>query len=145
MQGQNLNALVWLIPIFIGFLFVWLALVIGIYVYTALALMAIAKKTKTEPAYLAWIPFANIYLASKIAGMPWWPMLLLIGFVIPILNIFFCIAFMVFVYIWYWKIFEKVGKPGWWILLSLIPFAGPIIFLVFMGIAAWSKGQGSSI
>ncbi len=141
MDSGDLNTLAWLIPVFIGLFIVWLTLCIGIYVYSALALMAIAKKTNTEPAYLAWIPVANMYLLSKIAGMPWWPMLLMIGFVIPILNIFFGIAFMVFVFIWYWKIFERLDRPGWWVLLNLIPLAGAVIFLVLLGVAAWSKAK----
>jgi hypothetical protein len=118
-------------------------LFLAIYVYMALAMMAIAKKTNNEPAWLAWIPVANLYLMSKIAKMHWWPMLLLIAFPIPFLNVFAMLAFAVFMFIWMWKIFEAVGRPGWWALLGLIPFAGGIIVLVLLGVAAWGKPAGA--
>lgn len=120
-----------------GLFAVVLVICAAMYVYCALALSAIAKKTNTEPAWLAWIPVANIYLLTKIAKMPWWPMLLMIGFVIPFVNILAAIAIGVFSIIWYWKMYERVGRPGWWAIFIIIPFFGAIVHYVLLGIAAW--------
>ena len=61
-----------LIYILFGLLLVvTLFLTILFYVYSALALMALAKKTGALKAWLAWIPLANIYLTAKIAGLSW--------------------------------------------------------------------------
>lgn len=144
--------------LFIIVLFVIIILIIALYVYSSWALMSIAKRAKVEPSWLAWIPFANLYLLSKIARMHWWPILLIIPYFIgifigmlllrtmPVIGILFyvigiscMIAFAVFCYIWWWKTLEAIGRPGWWILLNLIPLAGAIVFLVLLGIAAWGK------
>ena len=63
--------LIGVILIIVMFLFM-----IAVYVYTSWALMRIAKRAKTEPAWLAWIPIANNYLLAKIAKMHWWPLIL---------------------------------------------------------------------
>jgi hypothetical protein len=124
-----------------GLIMVAIALIIcaAVYVYSSLATMYLAKKIGTKNPWLAWIPVANLYLISQMAGMPWWPILFLIGCFIPGIGALFAIALLVFFYIWFWKIFEKVGKPGWWILLLLIPAVGQIIYLVLLGVAAWGK------
>jgi hypothetical protein len=100
--------------------------------------MRIAKKIGTKHSWLAWIPIANFFLYSRMAGMHWWPVFLLAGMFIPNLEIPALIAFTVFLYIWFWRIFNRIGRPGWWILLSLIPIAGWLIFLILLGVAAWS-------
>lgn len=87
------------------------------YVWIALCLYIIAKKTNTENPWLAWIPVANIVLACQIAGKPWWWVFL---FLIPIANIVFGILVM-------WKICEVRNKPGWLALLMLVPVANLII------------------
>ncbi len=114
---------------------------IAIYVYLSLATMRLAKKTQTKYGWLAWIPLANFYLYSQMAGMHWWPIFLLAGMFIPYIGFLSLIAFTVFNFIWFWKIFEKVGKPGWWILFSLIPSAGWLITLILLGVAAWSAEE----
>lgn len=108
---------------------------VAVYIYWSLALMRIAKKIGTEPAWLAWIPIANLYLMSQMAGMHWWPVLLVVGGFIPIIGVLAAPALMVFTIVWLWKIFEKVGKPNWWAVLCLIP----IVNLVLIGIAAWGE------
>lgn len=108
---------------------------VAVYIYMALAFMKIAKKTKTEPAWLAWIPIANLYLMSQMAEMHWWPVLLVIAGFIPVIGPLASLVLMVFGFIWLWKIFERVGKPGWWAILCLIP----IVNLVLIGIAAWGE------
>lgn len=58
-----------------------LAFIIPIVIYLFLTLMVflIAKKTNTSPAWLAFIPIANLYLLVKIAGKPgWWFWVILI-------------------------------------------------------------------
>ncbi len=120
----------------IAFLIFFIILAIALYIYTSLAFMAIARKTRTEPAGMAWIPAVGpAIIASKAAKMHWWPILLMIGFFIPLLNFIFIIAFMVFFTIWQWKMFEALNKPGWWAILCLL---SPLNF-IFWGIAAWSK------
>jgi len=110
-------------------LFIFLAL----YVYFALALMAIAKKTKTENAWLAWIPIANIFLMVIIAEKEWWYALIIL--LLPLIPVLGGLASMgVAIYIW-WLISEKLGKPGWWSILLLIP----IVNLVIVGMLAWGE------
>ncbi|HRZ85152.1 MAG TPA: hypothetical protein P5277_00045 [Candidatus Paceibacterota bacterium] len=155
------------ISTFVLMLFIlFFILFIAIYVYSSLALMKIAQKTKTKNAWLAWIPIGNNYLTSKIAKMHWWPLLSgILGFIVFILGFFtlinsfdklntllvilscllifigicLIIIFIVFSYIWMWKMFEAVKRPGWWVLLSLVPYVGGILMLIFLGIAAWGK------
>lgn len=125
-----------LMALMAAFLFIAVILWVGIYVYTSLVFMAIAKKTKTTPAGIAWIPgIGPAILTSKIAKMHWWPILLLIGVFIPYIGIIAELAFAVFFVIWLWKTFEAVDRPGWWAILCLLP----IVNLVLLGIAAWSK------
>jgi len=97
---------------------------IGVYVWVALCLYIIAKKTNAENAWLAWIPVGNVILACQIAGKPWWWVFL---FLIPIANIVFAIIVM-------WKICETRNKPGWLSLLMFVPIAN----LVIPGILAFT-------
>ena len=121
-----------LTQLIVGFLFVFVVIMVILYVYFSLALMAIAKKTKAENAWLAWIPVANIYLMTQMAGLPgWYTFSILLG-IIPFVG---GLAFLaVLVYIW-WKIAEKLNKPGWWGILMAIPFVN----LVIVGIMAWGN------
>lgn len=117
----------------IAFIGSYLIFVIALYVYWALALMKIAKKTNTDKPWLAWIPIANLYLMTQIAGVPWWTMLLVIFLpIIPILGYLAAISITVW---WFWKIAEVRGKPGWWGILMIIP----IVNLIILGILAWGK------
>jgi hypothetical protein len=106
------------------------------YIFLSFAFMAIGKKAK-DPMYgLAWIPgIGPLIIAYRTSGMHWWPWLLLIGMMIPIIGFLASIAFMVFSILWLWKTFEKIGQPGWWAILTLIP----IVNLIIIGIVAWSK------
>lgn len=122
-----------------AFILVFFIIAVALYVYTSLALMAIAKRTKTEDPWLAWIPIGNLVLMSRIAKMPWWPVLLIIGFIVPILNIVAIIAFAVYYMIWMWKICEIRKRPGWWAVIQAVPFVGAIWGLIMLGILAWAK------
>ncbi len=134
----------------IGLIFVFIIF----YVYSALALMTIAKRTNTAFAWLAWIPYANIYLISKIAQKHWWPVLLLLpsitfGFlpeniIFNTINTIATLVFVVYVFIWWWKICQRRGKPGWWVLIGIIPIIGWIWMLVLIGILAWGKDSNPS-
>ncbi|MFH1802247.1 MAG: hypothetical protein ABH864_02225 [archaeon] len=121
-----------------GIAVILIAILAAIYVYLSIVTMALAKKTQTKRGWLAWIPFANFYLYSRMAGMHWWPIFLLVGLFIPYLEIPAIIAFAVFNFIWFWKIFEKVEKPGWWSLFPILLMPGWLLFLVLLGVAAWS-------
>ena len=88
-----------------------------IYVYVAYCIMVIAKRTNTENAWYAWVPFLNLYLLCKIADKPgWW----IILFLIPLVNIVISII------VWM-RIAEKMGKPSWLGILWVIPPLGLII------------------
>ena len=115
--------------------FLAIALVVGLimYVYSALVYMTLSKKLKRGPAWLAWIPIANIFLIPILAKKNWvWGFIMLV----PIVNLIF------FIY-WTWIIFEDRKYPGW---LSLMPLLGfiPVIgflagigYLITLGIVAW--------
>jgi len=113
---------------------VWIfALVfIAIYVYSALALMFIAKRTNTKYPWLAWIPVANIYLMTQIGGLSGWFTLLIFASIIPWVGGVLILA--VTTWFW-WKISQARGKPGWWALIMIIP----IVNFVVMGILAWGE------
>ncbi len=120
----------------LGFLlgFIWIVLLVGLafYVYFALVLTSLAKKTNTPKGWLAWVPIANIYLVTQVAGISGlWTLAIFLaivpfvgGIAIAGLNIW-----------WWWKIAERVGRPGWWALLMLVPIAN----FVIMGMLAWSN------
>jgi hypothetical protein len=105
---------------------------LAFYIYAAFALMTIAKRTNTEPAWLAWIPFANLYLVTKIGGVPWWTLLLLLLGVIPILGQLLSVGLGIW---WWWKVAEARHKPGWWGILMVIPGVN----LVMLGVLAWGE------
>ncbi len=123
---------------------------ISVYILTAVAFMKIAKKTNTEPVWLAWIPIANLYLISKIAREHWWPMLslvviipaILIGLAtgineIIIVGILVAVFFGIVVITWEWKMFRRMGYPGWWVLSPLIPMVGQYVFIFLLMVVAW--------
>jgi len=81
----------------------YIIFVIVIYVYLALALMTIAKKTNTPHAWFAWIPIANLYLMTQIAGLPGWHTALFLLTFIPVIG---AIAF-AGIMIWCYRIWIK--------------------------------------
>lgn len=92
---------------------------IAVYIYTAYCLSAIAKKTGTPNEWWAWIPVLNILLMLKVARLPlWWALGFLVAF-IPLVNL---LVLALVAYIW-WKVAERLNRPGWWGILMLI---GPI-------------------
>ncbi len=114
------------------FIMIYILIMLAIYIYTSLAVMKIAKKTKTENGWLAWIPIANIYLMTQMAGVSgWWTLAVFVTF-IPFIGGLLVAAG--FVYLW-WIICAKIKKPEWWSILLLVP----ILNLVLLGIMAWAK------
>ena len=105
-----------------------------IYIYCSICLQFIAKKTNSEPAWLAWIPIANYFLMCKIAKVSYWWLLILLGAFIPYVGAISITAFMIF--LWY-KIAISVNKPGWMGVLTIIP----LVNLVIMGYLAFSKDE----
>ena len=97
---------------------------LAFYVYMALCLHVIAKKTGTKYPWLAWIPIANIFLMLMVAKLSFWWILILI---VPFANFIFVI------YLWM-KITEARGKEKWLGLLMIIP----IVNLVYEGWLAFS-------
>lgn len=103
--------------------FIWI-FILACYVYGALALQTIAKKTNTENAWWAWIPIINLILMLNIAKKPiWWIVLCLI----PLVNIIIIIV------IWM-GIAEARNKPSWWGILLIVPVVGVIV----PGYLAWA-------
>lgn len=113
------------------FIALFLILLIALYIYSSMALMTIAKKTKTKNAWLAWIPVVNTWLIIMMAGQQWWQIFSLLLVFIPGIGGF---AFMAVYAFWFWKISEKRRKPGWLGILTIIPLAN----LVVIGILAWA-------
>ncbi len=119
------------VAVFLGMMvifFLFLALVC--YVFFAICLMKIAKKTGTKDRWFAWIPILNVLLMLRIAQKPlWWFFL----FLIPPINI----AIMIVV----WMAMAKaVKKPDWLGILMIVPIAN----LVVPAYLAFSKMEGGS-
>jgi hypothetical protein len=107
------------------FMLVFFVVLIAAYVYFALALQAIAKRTNTENDWWAWIPILQIILMLNIAQKPvWW----IILFFIPLVGIVFMII------VWM-AIAEAVKKPNWWGILMIVPIAN----LIVPGYLAWAE------
>lgn len=110
----------------LGWLFgLYIFLMILFYVYMAISLQVIAKKTNTENGWMAWIPIANFFLMINIAKKPlWWFILLLIPLVNLIIGILLWMA-----------IAERRGKPNWVGILLIVPVVG----ICIPGYLAFSK------
>jgi len=106
------------------------------YIYYAICLQTIAKKTGTENGWMAWIPIANLFLMCNIGKVRYiWLLLLLAAFIPvagkllgPLCNL------ALFGYLWYMVAIAR-GKQGWIGAITVIPVVG----LVTMGYLAFSK------
>jgi hypothetical protein len=111
----------------LGFGLVWIFSYLAFYIYFAITLMFIAKKTGTPNSWMAWIPILNLYLMCKAAGKSGiWIILLLL----PVVNV------VAMILLWA-GIAQRLGRSGLWGLLMLIP----VLNLVLMGILAFSKSR----
>ena len=97
------------------------------YIYMAIALQTIAKKTNTENPWFAWIPILNFILMIKIAEKPIWWILL---YFVPIVDI-------VIIIIVYIEILKKRNYSPWWVILFFIP----IVNYFAMGMVAWKDKE----
>jgi len=88
-------------------------IILATFLFEAYAYYSIAKKLGEPNAWLAFIPIANVYLLIKLAGKPvWWLLLLLV----PLVNI-------VIIYVVFYNLIVRLGRPGWLFLLLFInPF-----------------------
>jgi hypothetical protein len=95
------------------------------YIYGAVILMTLAKKTGTPNGWMAWVPIANGVLMCQIAGKSGW---MILACMIPLVGIF--------VAIWLWMLIaERRGRPSWWGILMIIPIVNFIVpaVLAFSG------------
>jgi hypothetical protein len=107
------------------FWIIWFAIFVPYFMYWAVATQTIARKTSTPNSWLAWIPFANIFLWANIARKPvWWAILCLV----PLVNFVFVIL------IWM-AIADARSKPKWWGILTIVP----VVNLLAVGYLAWSE------
>lgn len=106
------------LAIFLGMMVIFfLALALICYVFFAICLMKIAKKTETKNRWYAWIPILNVILMLQVAKKPlWWFFL----FLIPPINI----AIMIVVWM---AIAKAVKKPDWLGILMLVPIANLVV------------------
>lgn len=118
----------------IGLLVIW---AIALYVYFAIAMQSIGRKLGYKRPWFAWIPILNTVMLFQLGGFHWAWVLLGIGLLIPILNIFAGIALVVISIISYWRVFEKAGYAGALSLLMLVPIAR----MIMIGIVAWEKKE----
>ena len=182
--GSPLN--MGLLALGIGIIFLLVLIAIAAYIFMSFAFMRLGKKTNQQNSALAWIPGVGpliiAFNATKNDVKPWWALLIgfvtalismiffviggssnvamiIIGVVILIAALVFLVYFSVYTYIWNWKLFIAVKKPGWWALiplfsipfsmLGIIPFIGIVFtiisyllsfwYLAMVGIAAWGN------
>ena len=111
-----------------------LALMPILYIYGAVCLMVIARKTGTEAGWMAWIPVLNLLLLCKIAHRsPMWIPLLLI----PVVNLVCGIIIMM-------DVARLRGKPTSLAFLLLVPIVGLIVpMLLAMGPATRDQRSAS--
>ncbi|HLV81107.1 MAG TPA: DUF5684 domain-containing protein [Chthonomonadaceae bacterium] len=87
------------------------------YILFALPVYIIAKKSEHEYAWLAFVPFANLWLLCDMADKEVWWLLL---FFLPIVNL------IAYVLIWM-AIAENTNKPAWLGLLMAIPVVSLVV------------------
>lgn len=104
---------------------------LAVYIFYAICLMKIARKTNTPNAWFAWIPILNIILMIQVAKKPlWW----IILFLVPIANI------VVTILVWM-AIAKAVNKPDWLGVLMIVPVAN----FVIPAYLAFSKDEAVTI
>jgi hypothetical protein len=114
-------------------------LIVGLfaYVYFAFALYTMAKKLGYEKAWLAFIPYANIYLIHSLSGKGCWMLYTFIGFVayfhipfpIPFLDGLMILLLplpLILLCVWLGEIARKLHSP------YIIGFLTPIAASVFL-------------
>lgn len=107
--------------IFGSIIVTFLLVLLLVYIYVAICLSRITKKTNTENAWFAWIPILNLVLMLQIAKKPlWW----IIFALIPIVNL----IWVVFSILIWMEIAERLKKPTWLGVLMILPFANLFVY-----------------
>jgi uncharacterized membrane protein YhaH (DUF805 family) len=90
-----------------------LVIVVSAYIAYALPLYIIAKKSEEEYAWLAFVPFANLWLMCQMTDLSliW---LILSLFIPPVACLFQIVV--------WWRIAENTNKSGFWGVLMVIPY-----------------------
>lgn len=99
--------------------------ILVLYLYFALCIHLIARKTQTPYEWMAYIPVANLFLLFMIGKKPlWWIVLLFI----PLVNL-------IFIALTWMGIARNRGKASWLGILILIP----LVNLIIPGYLAFSE------
>lgn len=120
-----------------GAIFLALVVLLGIWIYTALAWISIGKKLNYKLTWLAWIPFARTAMILELGGFHW---AFVFFWLVPILG---WIAILILLIISIWKVFEKRKYPGLFSLSLVIPKVGSILYLIALGFVAWKDKKSS--
>lgn len=129
------------IPVLLGLGLLLIVIPVVAYIFYALMLFLIARKTNTSNAWFAFIPVANVVLALNIAGKPiWWLAALLLpciggalGFIDPSLAVIgsgvgFLLFFIVTIFVCL-GIASARNKSALWGILLALPCTQPIALI----------------
>jgi len=140
-------------------LIVSLAIILIFYIYYALCLQFIAKKTNTSNGWMAWVPVLNLFLTLNIAQIKYRvviiPLIIFFGLIVasslaaaggPLVGLVFAVVillnslYFVFLtaYIWYKVAIARKKSPGLAVVLTILMFISPLN-LIAMGYLAFSK------
>lgn len=103
-----------------------------LFVYTAICLYLIAKKTNHGPLWFAWIPVVSLFLTCKIAEVSYFWILLSLTSVLPYVGPFGALVFSSFVWC---RIAIILRQPMWIRVFAALP----VFNLIVMGYLAFSK------
>ena len=95
------------------------------YLAGAWCVQRIAGRLRVPHGWMAWVPFINLYLLCRLAGLRgWW----VAGWLVPIANLLWLI--------WLWRrVLARLGRRRW--PAVLIPL--PVVSLLVIGYAALAK------
>lgn len=152
---QQNNLMAGMMPFFGAFLVVFLVVALVGYVYGAICLQTIARKTNTPNGWLAWIPVGNLVLMINIAKKPMWWLALFLApalgwlltflmgqFVLIILVPLIIVNIVLAVMLWM-GIAKARNKPEWWGILILVPLLNLVVpgYLAFSSDASGTAPQ----
>jgi hypothetical protein len=142
-----------LLDFYVNLLLITLGLIY--FIYTAICLFKIAKKTNTSNAWLAWIPFLDFLLLIRIAKKPiWWiipllaPIIHIVASIIQpaesitnkyfyLLSLITAVIFAIPSVLVWMEISATLGKPKW---LGILMIITPINIII-PGYLAFSKNK----
>ena len=133
-------------------------IIIAVYVFLAIALRTIARKTGTQGGWRAWVPIVSLFLELEIAELSyWWALFVIVPFLIgvgaglshntsliasfkTVSNFYQVVEFAVTAYIWS-RIARRRGFSPWLGLLSLVPIANYVLY----GVLAFSESGKATL